>query len=209
MSDSNRKRLYMLEGANIGFRALKEADVEGNWFKWFNDPEVTKYLGHGAFPNTREAQMRFYRDNAVSSPNQVIFAAEDKATRTHIGVASVRNINWINRSGEIAIIIGEKAFRTGNNALETFYLITKYSFMTLNLHRLATVTMADNIVSLEYCKRIGFKDIGVAREMCYKDGSYMDCVYADLLREEWLKSEGIDADRESERSDERVQVQRA
>ena len=197
--------IYILEGSNIGLRAIEEADIEGNWFNWFNDPEVTKYLSRGAFPNTRAKQKLFYQDNIVNSENQVIFAIEDKRTRKHIGVVSIRNISWINRSGEMAIIIGEKDFRTGNNALEAYYLTVKHAFLNLNLNRLMTATMAGNEVSLEYCKRIGFKDIGVAREACYKNGTYIDCVIADLLREEWIEQEGLDVQSDSKK-DERIHI---
>lgn len=182
---------YIIEGTNIGFRALTEDDVEGNWYNWFNDPEVTKYLSHGAFPNTRENQKAFYQKNVVDSDNQVIFAIEDKAAKKHIGVASIRNINWVNRGGEMAIIIGERDFRIGSNALEAYYLTVKHAFLNMNLHRLFTATLSENEVSLEYCKRIGFSDIGIARDVCYKGGVYKDCVYADLLRDEWLEKEEL------------------
>lgn len=197
------KPIYFLEGANIGLRPLEETDLEGNWFNWFNDPEVTRYLSRGAFPNTKALQRRFYEENIANSANQVIFAIEDKMTRKHIGVASIRHVDWINRSGDIAVIIGEKEFRVGNNALEAFYLIVKHAFLTLNLNRLQTFTMASNRVSLEYCKRIGFVDIGVARKACYKNGLYEDCIYADLLRDEWIKSEGLDRGI-NEKRDERI-----
>ena len=193
MQERKDKRPYVLEGANIAFRALEESDLEGDWYNWFNDRDVTKYLDHGAFPNTQAAQRRFYRENVISGHDQVIFAIEDIKTRKHIGVASIRHINWISRTGEIAVIIGEKDFRVGSNALEAFYLMVKYAFLKIDLHRLSTITMADNEVSLKYCERIGFKDMGVGRDVCYKNGRYKDCVYADLLREEWLLNEGIKA----------------
>lgn len=198
-------RRYILEGANIALRALQESDIEGNWFDWFNDPDVTKYLATGAFPNTREKQRLFYQENVVNSDNQAILAIVDKKTGKHIGIASIRNINWVHRTGDIAIIIGEKEFWMGNNALEAYYLTIKYAFLNLNLNRLFTATMAPNEVSLKYCERVGFKNIGVGREVYFKNGTYIDCVYADILKREWLEREGFNVDTK-ERSNERICV---
>ena len=191
MKKEDKKRIYMLEGANIAFRALEEADLEGGWYNWFNDPEVTKYLEQGVFPNTREGQRLFYQQNVVNSQNQAIFAIEDKETKSHIGVASVRNIDWISRKGRIAIVIGEKAFRVGSNALEAYYLIVKHAFMTMNLNKLTATAMTENESSLKYCEKIGFKVVGVDREFFYKDGAYKDCVHHELLHREWARDEGI------------------
>jgi len=191
MKKEERTRIYILEGANIAFRALEESDLEGNWCNWFNDPGVTRFLGRGAFPNTRNNQRSFYQENVVNSQNQVIFAIEDKATQMHIGVASIRNIDWISRKGNIAIIIGEKAFRVGSNALEAYYLIVKHAFLNLNLHKVIAITMSENELSLKYCKRIGFETIGVDRESFYKNGTYKDSIYLELLRRDWVKNEGI------------------
>ncbi|MEW6008486.1 MAG: GNAT family N-acetyltransferase [Candidatus Omnitrophota bacterium] len=177
--------VYNIDGKLVGFRPLEEKDLNGNWFNWFNDPEVTKYLSRGAIPNTKEQQRLFLQNNIADATNQIIFAVVDKKSRRHIGVASIRNIDWVHRNGDIAIIIGEKDFWRGGYALEIYYLIVKYSFETLNLHRLVTATIAENKISLKYCEILGFKNFGVGKEVFFKSGHYLDCVYSELLENDW------------------------
>ena len=45
----------------IYLRSTIEKDVYGNWWKWFNDPEVTKYMNKGIVKNTIENQLAFFK----------------------------------------------------------------------------------------------------------------------------------------------------
>ena len=54
-------KIYFLKGSIIGLRApdLKKDIDNGDWHEWFNSLSTTKYLEHGIYPNTLEAQREF------------------------------------------------------------------------------------------------------------------------------------------------------
>lgn len=167
---------------NITLTGFNREDIP-IWYKWFNDMEITKYLTHGAFPNTPGIQEEFYKKNIIEKESAIFAIRASKL----IGVSSIRNVNWVSRTGDLAVIIGDKDYHKGNFALQAYYLTIDHAFGAMNLNRLFTATMSENKPSLALCKRMGFKDMGVARQAVYKNGEYKDCIYADLLGKEWYE----------------------
>ena len=51
----------------------------------------------------------------------------------HIGVCNLSSINWVNRSCDIAIIMGNKDFKFGPYLTESFSLLIRIAFLRLNL----------------------------------------------------------------------------
>ena len=48
-------------GKQIYLRHPTEADVEGKWHDWFSDEETAKIMVDRFWPNTKEAQLEFYK----------------------------------------------------------------------------------------------------------------------------------------------------
>jgi hypothetical protein len=73
-----------VQGEYIFLRELQESDLEGDWYKWFNDPEVTIFQNKGIFPNSREKQRHYY-DFLTQNNNEVVFAIVEESSNKHIG----------------------------------------------------------------------------------------------------------------------------
>jgi RimJ/RimL family protein N-acetyltransferase len=97
-----------LNGDRVYLRGLEQKDLEGKYFDWLNDTEVTRYMDSGYFPNTLENMQEYLK--ATHNNNNAILAIIDKETETHIGNVRVGPINWIHRNAYIGILIGEKSF---------------------------------------------------------------------------------------------------
>jgi len=52
------KRPFLI-GEKSYLRGLELLDLTGNYFQWFNDQEITRYMKNGSFPNS-EARMRSF-----------------------------------------------------------------------------------------------------------------------------------------------------
>ena len=111
-----------LEGDGINLRELRETDLEGSWYKWFNDSVVTKYQNKKIFPNTRENQKKYY-SYLQSSNADVVMAIVDEETNKHLGNVGLHKIDWVHRYAELGIVIGETA-EIGND-------VTIYQGVTL------------------------------------------------------------------------------
>ena len=96
-------------GDGIYLRELRESDREGNWYKWFNDSEVTKYQNKKIFPNSKEKEEKYF-SYLIDSNSDVVMAIIDSKSNSHLGNVGLHKIDWIHRSAELGIVIGEKVF---------------------------------------------------------------------------------------------------
>src|SRR5262245_32312971 len=108
MSETHMRHVF-LQGPRIHMRALEEADLAGPWFQWLNDPEVCRFNSHATFPNTERA-MRAFFDATQTATDAVVLAVIWTATGQHIGNVSLQRIGWIDRTAELAILMGDREY---------------------------------------------------------------------------------------------------
>lgn len=169
------KKDIFLKGETIYLRALNEDDINGNYSRWLNDSEITLYNSHGRFPVSIENLIEFVKA-ASKSKTSLVMAVVDNATDTHIGNISLQGISWIDRSAEIAFILGEKDFWGKGVMLEAGKLIIEHGFNVLNLHRIHCGTSAENIGMQKLALKLGFAQEGVRKEALFKNGHYIDII---------------------------------
>jgi RimJ/RimL family protein N-acetyltransferase len=62
-----------------------------------------------------------------------------------------------------------------------------YGFDTLNLHNIMLQCDSNNKQGMACYIKVGFREFGRRRASTYKDGSYFDTVYMDILAPEFKK----------------------
>lgn len=172
-----------LIGERIYLRALEESDLTGNYLQWFNDPEVCAFNSHAIFPNNME-KMQDYFDSLKDTNISVVLAIITKKEDIHIGNISLQNIDWVSRSAEFAIILGEKDYWKQGLAYEASKLILNYAFERLNLNRIYCGTSSENIGMRKLAEKLNMKKEGVRRSAMYKMNKYVDIIEYGLLRDE-------------------------
>ena len=68
-----------LRGNRIGLRPLTTADAEAHYLGWLNDPDITRHLETGVFPQTLEALQRYVSQATATAsgfPTCVFFAIQ-------------------------------------------------------------------------------------------------------------------------------------
>lgn len=173
-----------LRGANIYLRGLGRADLEGPYFHWLNDREVTRWMLTGMFPNTEQAMVRFW-EGQTQSPSDLLFAICLADGDRHVGNIGLHRIHWVCRSAEIGILLGEREVWGKGVGSEALRLVIEYAFVRLNLNRLYAGAVAKNVGSTRLFEKAGFSREGLMREAYFVDGAYEDCVTLSLLRREW------------------------
>lgn len=181
---SERPREAFLTGDRCYLRPLREADIEGNWLHWFNDPEVTRHMLRGIFPATVESQTEFYRQVATGSDSDLVLAIVAREGDVHIGNIGLHRIDWQNRCAEYGVVIGERSFAGQGIGTEATHLICRHGFDRLNLHRIWLGVFAVHEVAIRLYQRVGFKIEGTLREEILRDGRYHDKVIMGLLADE-------------------------
>jgi ribosomal-protein-alanine N-acetyltransferase len=176
-----------LEGKKIYLRALEVNDLNASYLAWLNDREVNAHNSHAIFPAGIRDLQRYY-DALATDKEKVILAIIDKQTNLHIGNLSLQNINWVYRSAEFAILLGDKSFWKKGIATEAAGLMVDYAFRRLNLHRVYCATSSENKGMQGLAGKLKMQKEGVRRDDIYKEGSYHDIIEYGVLRDEFYSS---------------------
>jgi ribosomal-protein-alanine N-acetyltransferase len=171
-----------LEGTTIFLRPLDKADVEGNYSKWMNDKYITQFNSHGIFPATKESLLN-YISSLNDSAKSMVLAIVTKDKQFHIGNISLQEINWVNRSAELAFLLGEKEFWGKGIMYEAGMLIISHAFNALNLHRIYCGTSIENIGMRKLATKLGMQEEGIRKQAIYKNGRYLDIIEYGMVRE--------------------------
>jgi RimJ/RimL family protein N-acetyltransferase len=162
---------------------------------WFNDVKVTKYNSHGLFPLTDEKFEAFVKG---LHKEHIVFkivitkqldsttdgtGSKGMAKKIWIGNCSLQSFNWINRSAEFAIVIGDTNFWNKGYAKRALKLLLYHGFNKLNLHRIWTGTTANNIGMQMAAKGLGMRFEGQSIDGVFLDGRYVDVFHYGILKE--------------------------
>lgn len=191
-------RTPFITGDRVSLRGLEREDLKGNMFNWANDSEVTYYMWTGLKPNSTEALEQEY-EQLIHSKNDVAFALVDKETSTHIGNVGLYSINWVYRSAEYRILIGEKDYWNKGYGKEAADLTIQYGFDKLNLNKIWLGVNAEQENAVKSYQNAGFVREGILRQEIYRNGKYYDAIRMSVLREEY-------DERKIKRSDHRVRA---
>ncbi|HMS63844.1 MAG TPA: GNAT family protein [Ignavibacteria bacterium] len=173
-----------LTGKKIYLSPLTKDDITEEYINWLNDKEVCRGNSHATFPNNF-AKTLSYVESVSDSKTELAFTVRLKKNDLHIGNASFQNINYINRSAEMAIILGNKNYWNKGISTEILELFIEYGFMTLNLNRISTGTPVTNSGGIKICEKNGMKKEGLLRKVMFKEGKYTDVVIFSILKEEY------------------------
>jgi RimJ/RimL family protein N-acetyltransferase len=163
-----------LEGKSVDLVLLTEEIVnKSNWYRWFNDPETTKYMQKGYFPNSKEDQLKFLKKEIDGNKTKLQVGILHKTDRVLIGLISLEKIDFLNRKCEIAGLIGENNYKRIKYWLEANRLIISHAVNALNIRKIHGGSLAREI-SLLYERMLGFISEGRLHGHLFKSGEYRD-----------------------------------
>lgn len=150
--------------------------------KWNSDKDVTKYLYRGKLPSNSFSEQ-------LSSDIEFEIYTDISSNMHVIGCAGLHQINWISRSAELRILIGETNYWGKGLGKAAIHELLHYAFSTLNLNRIWLGVNEYNIPAYKLYISCGFTEEGRLREEFYKDGKYCDLIRMGILRHEYRGSE--------------------
>ena len=176
----------LLEGTIVELRApdLENEILKGDWHSWFNDSKITRFLEHGLYPNTREKQYKFIT-NELTNDSNLILSIYEKKTNRHIGVISLKNIDFINSNAEIAIVMGVS--NIAGSAIEAMALLTEHGFNRLNLQKLYAGQHESLWKWVNVLRTIGFKVEGIKSNQCCSFNERYDVILTGVSKNDYYK----------------------
>ena len=178
--DRNSDFYPFIAGERIYLREVRPSDVNENYYRWMNDPEVNKYLESRYYPNALENLAEYVQDR-LRDKSSTFLAIVLKENHRHVGNIKVGPINWIHRLGDVGVLVGEKDMWGKAYGSEAISLIASYAFNTLNLHKLTAACCDSNIGSAKSFQKAGFTIEGVQRNHAFCGGRYEDVLLLGLV----------------------------
>ncbi len=177
----------------VGLKPFTEEDlVFSNYKDWLNDSKVNKYMYRGKFPLTENDIQEIF--NSIDRKEKIewaIYYMEDKKGCVHVGNVSLENIDFINSSAEIIIILGEKDFWNKGIGTIAFGIAIEHGFKKLGLHRLYAGTHEANEGSIRIFKKNNMLFEGRKVDSYKRNNKYSDTVYYYILSTYYFKKDNI------------------
>jgi RimJ/RimL family protein N-acetyltransferase len=171
-------------GKRCYLRVPEEGDVDSNWYEWFSDPTVTKYLTDHFWPNTKEEQLRFVR-RLVGDKNRLVLLVCSLDSVSPIGVVSLGQINFAHRYASFSFVVPPSLNGSAQITFEASKLLLDAAFFKMNLLNIRTFTASENMASIQMQKLLGFKVVGEFSEMYLIEGSPNNEICMQLKIEDW------------------------
>ena len=174
-----------IKGTNIDLVVLSSEIVgQTNWYSWFNDEENTEYMQQHYFPNSKELQLKYFKEEIEGSDKKLQLGIYHKKDKYLIGTISLNNINFQHRKCEISGFIGEKKYQTLKPFLEANKLLIKHAFEQLNMNRIYGGALNKDVSDF-FVRMLNFETEGVLIDDVYKNGHWNNVHLIGLLKKDY------------------------
>jgi len=152
--------------------------------KWRQDQEVSAGLG-GPFRfigiETEYAWFENYLKNRNTQVRCCVWD-DDKL----VGLISLTSIDYVSRSCEAHILIGDEEGRKSGVGIVASELMAEHTFFNMNLRRATITVLEENTAAIKLNEYLGYVREGVLRQSVYKQGEYKNQIIMGLLREDYM-----------------------
>ena len=140
-----------------------------------------------------EEQNKWY-DSMINNPSHMVMIAEDRTMMNPkdrggpatgpVGVYKISNLDWQNRRYDSAydVFAHKREMGYGKKLIEAG---VDFGFEVLNVHRIDTEVLENNIASQKCVRYAGFVEEGMKRRCVHKCDKWLSSIFYGLLREEW------------------------
>lgn len=169
-----------------------ETWVLEQWYRWFNNPETTKYLEHGVFPNSLKNQKKYY-ESLLQSKDRIVLLIKPKKSDYFVGVASLSFINFSQRQCSFSMVIGKKDDSPDSifYAMETKCRMTEHAFENVGVERISSGQVVDLIKWQRWQILFGYQIEGIMRNKFRKGNKVYDVMMASCLIEDYQRIKEI------------------
>src|SRR5437763_7808836 len=168
------RRRFMIAGEHVILRAFAREDAE-RCYRWMNDPNIVRTL-KTRYPIAFQSEMEWIESAMHSTSTERHFAIERRDDRSHVGNASIHDIDWVSRTGWFGLFVGEPTAWNrgfGSDAIQT---LVRFAFDEMNLVKLRVNVFDYNERAKHVLLGHGFVEEGKLAREFYREGAYHDIV---------------------------------
>jgi RimJ/RimL family protein N-acetyltransferase len=178
--DQGRRR-FMIAGEHVILRAFEREDAE-RCYRWMNDPNIVRAL-KSRYPIAFQNEIEWLDRAIHANASERHFAIERKDDRTHIGNASIHDIEWVSRVASFGLFIGEPTAWNRGFGSDAIRTLVRFAFDEMNLRKLRIDVFDYNDRAKHVLETHGFVQEGRLRAEFYRDGTYHDIVILSVFRD--------------------------
>ncbi len=167
----------------VYLRALDVSDVDRT-LRWHNDETTYSTLLSNFRHVSPAAETEWIRRKTAFSHTEVNLAICLHPDGRHIGNVYLRHIDWISRTCEFGIFIGEPDCRGKGHGGTATRLTLRHAFLDLGLRRVSLFALAENTGAAAMYERCGFRREGLLRKHVLKRGRAQDVLVMGTLAED-------------------------
>lgn len=157
-------------GQRVRLRPVQKSDLD-MLNLWKNDEDTYMYLGGGFNPISIDQQVTWL-DSLIDMTGKNRRFIIENFNEESVGMVGLYEINWVHRTCEIGIYIGNRNARGKGYATEACQLLEKYAFEYLNLRKIKLLVVSDNTVALNMWIKLGYCEVGELKKERYIKGKY-------------------------------------
>mgnify|MGYP003999572533 FL=1 len=172
-----------IKGDSVYLRPVNENDLSGNYMRWLNDKEVTRFMVFGDSPITLESMKDYL--NTLKNDNSLLLAVIMADDDRHVGNIRIGPIDEHSNRSDTGIMIGDRSVWGKGIASSAMRLALNYSFNGLNLRRITLGVMSENVKAMKLFESLGFVREGCLRAHLLCNGIYQDVLLYGLMAEEY------------------------
>lgn len=172
----------------IAFKEFTDNDEDFMiYLSWLRIIENIKMIGRQEYLLTIDVEeIKKYVKRLNLSSNDSFFKVY--YVGKFIGTFKVGHIDWLIRSADLGIMIGDQNYRNKGLSIKIMLLGIRYAFDVLGLRRLTGGCYADNFAMCKCFETCGFKLEGRRREAAILGNKYTDHILYGLLKKDVMES---------------------
>lgn len=179
------KRTFFLETERLFLYKIDVNHCNHTYLSWLHNPEVTKFLEAGRYPETLDSLRTFVE--GFSNTESLFLAIHIKDNDKHIGNIKIDSISRIHQTAEYGILLGESTEWGKGYALEASLVVLNHCFRRLNLRKITLGVIAGNVGAVKlYKEKLKFVEEGLYRKHVFCDGKYMDVIRMATFNNQWI-----------------------
>lgn len=169
------------------YESLSEVEVN-MYTAWLNSPKVCTYNSHARVPFFGEKlpgnniiwKIIRSMDLSLETAKELSIIFEQPTPKdkfeevTYLGNIGLHSIDYLSRSAEVAIIIGNLDYHHKGIGQKVIKKVIEHGFDQLNLNRIWLGTSSQNIAMIKIAEKVGMQKEGVQRQALWKNGEYHD-----------------------------------
>ena len=172
----------MIDGKLVRLRAFEDGDLDAN-HAFANDLETQQLMQSGIpFPSSMSDERQWLERQTSYTRGEYQFAVEDFEGYL-VGRCGLIKVDWKNRLGEAAIMIGAP-YRGRGYGREAMGLLCGFCFREMNLHKIKVRVLACNEPALNCYRSNGFVQEGILRSEIWRNGAWHDVILLSRWAEE-------------------------